>query len=684
MSDLTPPSVEQRPHQMVEHEHERIDPYYWLRDDSRSDPKVIEYLHAENAYLDAALKDTEALQKELYEEIAGRLVADDQTVPVPLGDYEYFREYRQGGEYPIYVRRKLRTSSSEDLLNVNELAQGHDYFSVGNWAVSQDETKLAFATDSVSRRIYNVQVKDLMSGALLPDEIAGASASLAWSGDGEFLFYVKKDPVTLLPYQVYRHKLGTLQAEDELIYEEMDQSFYTSVYLTRSKQFIVISSQGNDSSELRVINAFAPEKEPQLIAPREPGHEYRLRHAGEQFFLISNWQAQNFRLLSVAENNLGDKGRWEEMIAHDPERLITDFEVFTDHLVIAEQYEGLPTIRVIDRATEQSMLLGFPDEAYSAWLHTNAQLDTTKLRYGYSSLTTPNSVYEFDMVSGERELLKRDKVLGDFQPERYESRRISIEARDGTNVPVSIVYRKDVFQKNKSPIYVNGYGAYGYSSDPVFSAKRLSLLDRGIAFAIVHTRGGEELGRKWYEGGKLLSKRNTFWDFIDGTKGLINQGFGHPDKVIAMGGSAGGLLMGVVANEAPELYLGIVAHVPFVDALTTMLDESIPLTTGEFLEWGNPKDKPYYDYILSYSPYDQLKAQDYPHMLVTAGYHDSQVQYFEPAKWVAKLRDMKTDDNLLLLKTDMTTGHGGASGRFERFKADALEYAFVLKIINQS
>ena len=681
MPEPKPPVAEKRHHQMIEHGHERVDHYYWLRDDSRTDEDVLAYLEAENAYTKQTLAHKEPLRNELYEEIAGRLVADDQSVPVPLGEYEYYREYRQGGEYPIYVRRKEGAAAPEVLLDVNELAKGYEYFSVGNWSVTKDESKLAYVTDTLSRRIYSLQIKDLTTGSLLDDNVQGVSTSLAWNASGDQVFYVRKDPITLLPYQVYRHALGTEQAMDALVYEELDQSFYTSVYTTRSKKYVVIASHSNDSSEIRVLDSAGEELVPKVIAKREAGHEYRIRHAGEYFFIVTNWQAQNFRLMQVHESKIGNKEDWQEIFAHDDERLITDFEVFENHIVVAEQAGGLAHIRVIDRQTGESHFLEFPDQAYSAWLHTNVNLDTVKLRYGYSSLTTPNSVYEYDMTSRDHRLLKQDQVLGGFDRDRYESKRLEIEARDGTKVPVSLVYRKDQFKPGESPLYVYGYGSYGSSSDPTFSSKRLSLLDRGIVFAIIHVRGGEELGRAWYEDGKLLNKRNTFLDFIDGTRALVDQGYGAENKVVAMGGSAGGLLMGVIANEAPADYLGIIAHVPFVDVVTTMLDESIPLTTGEFMEWGNPKDQTFYEYMLSYSPYDQVSRQDYPHMFVTAGLHDSQVQYFEPAKWVARLRELKTDDNLLLLDVDMTTGHSGASGRFERFQADALEYAFVMEIL---
>ncbi len=675
---IVAPLAKQKPTRLVAHGHERVDNYYWLRDDTRNNPEVLDYLNAENRYTDQQMAHTARLQNQLYEEIANRLVANDQSVPVTLGQFDYYREFRQGGEYPIYVRRHRSEGNTETILDVNQLAQGRQYFAVGNWAVSHDETKLAYVTDDLSRRIFSLAIKNLESGELLSDRLEGLDSSIAWSADGQHVFYVRKDPETLLPYQVFRHKLGTSQDQDQLIFEEADHRFSTRVYLTRSKKFIVIASHSTDSSEIRVIPATRIAARPRLLLAREAGHEYRIRHVGNQFFVASNWQAENFRLFQVDENHIGSKDKWVEVIAHHPERLLVDFEVFQDYLVLHQQIAGLPELRIIDRHTNRETMVPFSEQAYATWLHSNPNPDSGKLRYGYSSLTTPESVFEYDMGSGEHQLLKQELVRGDFNQSRYATVRVQISARDGTLVPVSLVYHKQLFREGQSPLYITGYGAYGYSSDPEFSAKRLSLLDRGVVFAIVHVRGGEELGRSWYESGKMLSKRNTFWDFIDATEALIDLGFGHPDQVVAMGASAGGLLMGVVANEAPELYAGIVAHVPFVDALTTMLDESIPLTTGEFSEWGNPAERAYYDYILSYSPYDQIKQQSYPNMLVTTGLYDSQVQYFEPAKWVAKLRQHKTDDHKLLLQVDMSTGHSGASGRYERFRADALEYAFVL------
>ena len=681
MPDIQPPIAKKVPHGMSIHGDERIDPYYWIRDDTRTDPEMLTYLAAENAYTASMLEHTGALQETLYKEIAGRLVADDRTVPVKQGDYEYFRDYRQGGEYPIYLRRKVSESAEQTLLDVNKLASGKEYYQVGNWTVDEAGQRLAYVADDVSRRIYKLYIKDLRSGELLPDRLEGVDTSIAWAADGKSLFYVKKHPETLLPYQVFHHVLGRPQAEDRLIYEEQDHAFFTDVYKTRSKKFVVISSQSTDGSEIRLIPADQPTRNPAVILPREDQLEYRIRHVDSTVFIITNWQAENFRVMAVADDQLGDKSQWQEVVPGRSDTLISDLEVFENHLVLQERVDGLTRIRVIDKTTGADRLLSFADESYTAWLHANPEVDSPVLRYGYASLAQPESVYEFNLTTGKQTLVKEEKVEGSFDRALYQTRRLKVAARDGTMVPVSLVYHKDKFKPKKSPIYIEAYGAYGEAFEPEFSSRRLSLLDRGFVYAIVHVRGGDEMGRHWYEQGKVFNKRNTFWDFIDATKALVAEGYGHPDKVIAVGGSAGGLLMGTIANEAPELYQGIIAQVPFVDLVTTMLDESIPLTTGEFSEWGNPTVKAEYDYMMSYSPYDQIKAQDYPNLFVTTGLHDSQVQYYEPVKWVAKLRDNKTDDNLLLIDIDMTTGHGGASGRYARYKADALEYAFILNIL---
>ena len=681
MKTPEPPEAAREPHVMIEHGHKRVDHYYWIRDDERKDPEVLALLEAENSYTNAVMAHTASLQDELYREIAGRLVANDATVPIKEDEYFYHQEFREGGEYPIYLRRHVNDDEAEIMLDVNELAKGHEYYKVGNWSVSEDDQILAYAEDKVSRRIYTIKFKNLTTGELLADEITNAAPGIAWTADSESLFYTRKHPDTLLPFQVYRHVLGTPVSEDKLIYEELDHQFYTRVYASRSKKYLVISSQSTDSSEIRLIEAANPENKPVVVLPREDKHEYRIRHVGDSIFILTNWQADNFRLMVVKDSQLGDKSTWQEVVPGRSDVLLSDMEVFEDFIALEEKVAGLSQIRIIDRHTGTEKQIAFPDEAYAASLHTNPEVTSQKLRYVYSSMTRPESVFEYDVKSSESTLLKQDKVLGDFNPDNYSSHRTNITARDGTQVPVSIVYRDDKFSRGKNPIFLYGYGSYGYAIEPGFSAKRLSLLDRGVVYAIVHVRGGDDLGFDWYDQGRLSRKRNTFWDFIDATDGLIEAGYGAKDKVIAAGGSAGGLLMGVIANEAPEKYLAIIAQVPFVDVLTTMLDESIPLTTGEFSEWGNPKDKAVYDYMLSYSPYDQIKKQQYPHMFVTTGLHDSQVQYYEPTKWVSKLRYLKQDNNLLLMHIDMETGHGGASGRYERYRTDALEYAFVLDLL---
>lgn len=679
--EIAPPMARVEPKALTMHGDTRVDEYYWIRDDTRSDPEVIALLEAENAYAEKAMAHTAALQDALFDEIAGRLVEEDATVPVRQGDYYYHREFRAGGEYPVYLRRRAdKSATAEVILDVNELSRGHDYYQVANWSVSFDDDVLAWAEDTVSRREYALRFKRLDTGESLPDRIENTSGDIAWAND-QTVFYVAREPETLLPYRVYRHRLGTERSSDVLVYEEHDPAFYTSVYTSRSEAFVVIAIQSTDSSEIRLIDANRPDTAPVVFLPREANHEYRIRHVSGTFYVITNWGARNFRLMGVAEDAIGDKRRWHEVIPHRPGVLLEDVEVFTDYLVVRERSGGLSHLRVIDRRSGEERDLDFADPAYTVRLHSNPEVNTDKLRYVYSSLTTPETVYEYDMSRDTTVRLKQEEIKGDFDPSSYTSERIYITARDGTDVPVSLVYRTDRREPGENPLYIYAYGSYGFPVNPSFSSLRLSLLDRGFVYAIVHVRGGNELGRAWYEDGKLLHKKNTFTDFIDATRELVRLGYGNADRVFAAGRSAGGLLMGVVANEAPELYLGIVAHVPFVDILTTMLDVSIPLTTGEFTEWGDPREKRYYDYMKSYSPYDQVKAQDYPNMLVTTGLWDSQVQYFEPVKWVSRLRRLKTDDNLLILHVDMETGHGGASGRYERYREDALEYAFVLDLL---
>ena len=685
MDEIVPPVAEQRDKILSIHGDDRLDEYYWIRDDERRDPDVLKLIAQENAYTKAMMAHSEKFQETLFDEISARLVADDRTVPVKTGNYVYFREYRQGGEYPVYIRAPTANQDAEAiLLDANDLSTGHEFYQIGNWSVSPGETLLAYAEDTVSRRQYTLRFKDLESGSNLPDEIVNVSPAIAWAADNQTVFYVRKHPQTLLPYRVYRHKLGTPGESDVEVYEEKDDAFHTSVHTTRSRKYVVFTMGSTDSSEIRLVRAGDPDAEPAIFLPREEHHEYRIRHIEGMFYVLTNWQAKNFRLMKVKEEEIGDKSHWQEVIAHRPDVLLQDMEIFTNYLVVNERIDGLARIRVINLTDGKDRVIDFPDPAYTARLHANPEVDTNRLRYAYSSLTTPESIYEFNMESGESVLLKEESVLGGFDKSKYTSERKVFTARDGTRVPVSVVYRADLFKSGSNPVYIYAYGSYGYSANPTFLSKRLSLLDRGFVYAMVHVRGGEDMGRHWYEDGKLLNKKNTFNDFVDATQYLVAEGLADADNVFAVGGSAGGLLMGVIANEAPALYKGIVAHVPFVDVITTMLDESIPLTSGEFNEWGNPNERVYYDYMLSYSPYDQVKAQKYPNMLVTTGFYDSQVQYFEPVKWVSRLRRLKQDDNLLLIDINMDTGHGGSSGRYERHRLDALEYAFILELAGKS
>ncbi|MGM7448039.1 UNVERIFIED_ORG: oligopeptidase B [Idiomarina abyssalis] len=677
------PVAEKVPHEMTIHGDTRIDNYYWMRDDERKDPKVLAYLEAENAYTDEMLAHTEDLQQKLFEEMKSRIAKDDNSVPVRDGDYYYSTEMRGDNEYPIYVRSTdFSGTNKQILLNVNELAEGKDYYSVGSLEVSPDDAILAYSEDTVSRRMYEIKLKNMKTGELLPDQIKNTSGDIVWGNDGQHFYYIKKDPETLLGYQVYRHKVGTEQQQDELVYEEQDTTFYTGIRKSKDDSKIYIIHDATESKGVSLIDANDPNAKPVEFVPREDGLEYSIAKHGDDYYVLTNLDAVNFRLMRVSADKLGDKQHWQEVIPHKEDTRLEDIELFDQHLVYKQRQRGLTEVFVRNLNTGDEQELSFRDKAYTLYFYGNKEADNPELRLYYTSMTTPGSHYNVDLNSLDKTLLKQQPVLGDFKPENYASERLFVTARDGAEVPVTLVYRKDKFKKDgANPLYQYGYGSYGSTSEPSFSSNRLSLLDRGFVFAIAHIRGSQMLGRPWYEDGKKLTKQNTFNDFVDVTKALVEQGYGAKDKVFAMGGSAGGLLMGAVINQAPELYLGVAAHVPFVDVVTTMLDESIPLTTNEFDEWGNPKEKVYYDYMLSYSPYDQISAQDYPNLLVTTGLFDSQVQYFEPAKWVAKLRDYKTDDNLLLFKTEMEAGHGGVSGRFKRLQNTALEYAFFLDLL---
>ncbi|CDT42250.1 Protease II (Oligopeptidase B) [Vibrio coralliirubri] len=677
------PVAKKVPHTMTIHGDSRIDDYYWMRDDARQDPEILQQLEQENQYADTVLKHTEAAQKQLFEEIKGRIAKDDNSVPVRKGSYYYSNKVTGDNEYPVHLREKnFLGTDKQVILDVNELAKEHDFFSIGGLTISPDENLLAYGEDTLSRRIYTIKIKDLTTGDYLKDEIEGASSAIAWQNDNQAFYYIKKDPQTLLGYQVYRHVLGTAQASDELIYEETDSAYYTSLSKSKDGEQVYIWHSSTETSGVSVIDANNPKATAEAFYPKETGIEYSIAKLGDWYYIYTNYQAVNFRLMKVTAEEMHDRSKWVDVIPADDNTQLVDFELFDDHLVYEQRADGLSKVKVRQLSTGNEFPLEFNDTAFAAYLTSNYELDNSKVRIYYSSLTTPGTYYDFDLSTGESELMKQTPVLGDFEADNYQSERIMVTARDGKKVPVSLVYRKDLFKKDgTNPIYQYGYGSYGSTIEPTFSSTRLSLLDRGFVYAIAHVRGSEMLGSPWYEDGKKLTKQNTFNDFIDVTKGLVEEGYGAKDKVFAVGGSAGGLLMGAIINQAPELYRGIGAHVPFVDIVTTMLDESIPLTTNEYDEWGNPNDKTYYDYMLGYSPYDNIKVQNYPNMLVTTGLHDSQVQYFEPMKWVAKLREMKTDNNVLLFKTDMEAGHGGASGRFKRLKEDALEYAFFLDLL---
>ncbi len=675
---IQPPMAEKRPVNFTEHGYARTDNYFWLR--GREDEDVLSYLRAENEYTEASLADVKDLRASLFEEIKGRIKQTDMSVPFTRRGYSYFSRFEEGKEYPFYCRTKSGENIEEIMLDVNELAKPYSFYSVGSQTVSKNNALLAYAEDTLSRRIYTLRFKNLVSGELLSDKLTETSGNCVWAADNETVFYSIQDPQTLRSYRIYRHKLGTPQSDDSLVYEESDDTFSCYVSLSKSGEYIFIYSNSTTTSEVRYLDASKPTALFQVIQPRTQGLEYSVSDFGSDFYLVNNDGAKNFKLSKTPVTKT-EKKNWTDVIAHRDDVFLEGVEIFRDILVVEERAAGLNGIRIMPwKNFADEHYITFNDPAYAAGLTTNVEFDTQVLRYTYTSLTTPNTVYDYDMKLRTQTLLKQQEVIGNFDPLNYVSERIFITVRDGAKVPVSIVYRKNVEKNGKAPLLLYGYGSYGNSMDAYFSSARLSLLDRGFVFAIAHIRGGQEMGRVWYEDGKLLNKKNTFTDFIDCADHLIAEKYADPNNVFAMGGSAGGLLMGAVVNMRPELWKGVVAQVPFVDVINTMLDASIPLTTGEYDEWGNPNEKQYYDYIMSYSPYDNIEAKAYPNMLVTTGLHDSQVQYWEPAKWVAKLRELKTDNNLLLLSTNMETGHGGASGRFESLKEVALEYAFILKI----
>jgi oligopeptidase B len=651
-----PPRAKVIPHRLEQHGHVRVDDYYWLND--RSNPEVQAYLQKENDYATAMRRHTVDLENTLFEEIKGRIKQTDLSVPFKQEDYVYYVRYEEGKEYAIYCRKKGALSSPEEIMvDGNELAEGHEYFSLGNWIVSSGQDILAYAMDTQGRRIYSIGFKHLTTGEILSDVIPSVTGNMEWGNDNRTLLYARQDPETLRAFQIYRHVLGQDPAQDELVFEESDETFSVFVAKSKSKRFLMIGLHQTVSSEYWFLNADTPGGTFEVFHSRERGHEYDVDHLGEHFFIRTNDQAKNFRLMKAAVNAI-EKKQWQEVIPHRNEVFFEGFELFREYLVVEERKHGLIHLRILPNAGGQEHELDFGEPAYLAALGDNHEIDTPYLRFGYTSMTTPMTIYDYHMDTRERIFLKQEEVLGDFQISHYQTERLLAPAPDGTHIPISLVYRKGFSKNGSHPLLLYGYGSY----------------------ALAHIRGGEELGRQWYESGKLLQKKNTFTDFIACAEFLIQQGYANSRKLFAMGGSAGGLLMGAVMNMRPDLFHGVVAQVPFVDVVTTMLDPNIPLTTGEYDEWGDPNRRDFYDYMLSYSPYDNVKSTAYPHLLVTAGLHDSQVQYWEPAKWVAKLRALKNDDHRLLLKTNMEAGHGGASGRFKRFEETAMIYAFLLDL----
>jgi oligopeptidase B len=673
-----------------EHDQTRIDPYFWMRlsDDQKNADKpdhhtqqVLSYLNEENDYTKQVMSHTEELQSKLYDEIVGRIKQTDESVPYLSNGYWYYTRYEEGGEYPIYCRKKGSLEADEEvMMDVNEMAAGYGYYSASPAGISTDNNILAIAEDTLSRRIYTIKFKNLATGEFLDDKIENTYGGGAWANDNQTFFYGTKNPVTLLPEKIYKHKLGSDTKNDPLIYAEEDDTFGTYVYKTKSDEYLIIGNTSTLVNDYRILKADNPDGEFKQFTPRDPkAHEYSLSHFQDKFYVMTNRDAPNFKLMEVAEDNTSEDN-WKEVIAHRGDVLLEGVELFTNYMVINERKNGLTNLRIINQTTGDEHYLDFGEPTYNAYISTNAEFSTSTLRYDYTSMTTPNSTFDYDMETKEKTLMKQQEVVGGHNPEDYITERLWATARDGVKIPISIVYRKGFKKDGEGPLLQYAYGSYGITIDASFSSVRLSLLDRGFAYAIAHIRGGQLMGRQWYEDGKMFKKINTFNDFIDCSKFLIEEKYTSKEHLYAQGGSAGGLLMGAVVNMNPELYNGVLAAVPFVDILSTMWDESIPLTTGEFDEWGNPKNLDSYNYMMSYSPYDNVSAQSYPHMLVTTGLFDSQVQYWEPAKWVAKLRDIKTDNNLLLMDTDMEAGHGGASGRFKRYKTTALEYSFLMDL----
>lgn len=678
--DIKAPVAKKKAHDLTAHNHTRVDNYFWLND--REDQEVIDYLNAENDYYKEQTAHTVTLQEDLFEEMKSRIKEDDSSVPYFYNGYYYITRFEKGKDYPIFSRKAGNLDAEEEIMfDCNEMAEGHAYFHLRGINVSEDNQWVAYGIDTVSRREYTLYVKNLLTGEVSPIEVPKTTGSSIWASDNKTLFYSRKDEVTLRADKIYKHKLGTSVDQDELVYFEKDDTFDTYISKEKSHKYLVIGCESTMTSEYHILESDNPDGKFRVFQKRVRGLEYNISHYGEHFYITTNMDdAENFKLMRCPEDKTTIEN-WEEIIAHREDVLIEDIDIFKDYLVVSERSNGLPHLHIIPwNNPEGAYYLPFNSETYNAFTTTNIDFDTEILRYSYQSLTTPASVVDFNMRTLEKEVKKEHEVLGGFNKDNYVEERVWATAKDGVRVPISMVYRKGIKKDGSNPFLLYAYGSYGYSMEPYFSTTRLSLLDRGYIYAIAHIRGGEDMGREWYEDGKLLTKWNTFNDFIACSEFVIQEGYTSPEHLYAEGGSAGGMLMGVIVNERPNLYNGVIAQVPFVDVVTTMLDDSIPLTTGEYDEWGNPNDKEYYDYMLSYSPLDNVKAQDYPNMYVSTGLHDSQVQYWEPAKWIAKLRDIKTDDNQLFLDTNMDAGHGGASGRFESLKEVAKEFAFLFDL----
>ncbi len=684
------PVAEKIPKALTAHGEIRTDNYYWMRisDEQKSaknpdehTKKVLDYLNAENEYVDKILGHTKRFQEDLFEEMKSRIKEDDESVPYFKNGYWYYSRYETGQEYPLYCRKKESLAAEEEImLNVNEMAQGYEFYNLGAMSVSPDNNILAFSEDTLSRRIYTLRFKNLKTGAMLEDVIPNIDGDVAWANDNRTVFYTSKNEVTLLSEKIKRHSLGDPNDSDAIVYEEKDPSFYIGVYRSKSGKYIIIWNESTLVSDYHFMRSDNPTGEFKQFIPRESEMLYSIDHYKNKFYIRTNWEAKNFRLMETIETNTS-KSNWHEVIPHREDVLLEGIELFDDFLVVDERQSGLNKLRIISQKTKEEHYIDFGEPAYTAYISVNPEFNTEWLRFGYSSLTTPTSTFDYNMSTKKKILKKRQEVIGGHDPEDYATERLYATGRDGIKIPISLVYKKG-FEKNSGrPLLLYGYGSYGATIDPSFRSTRLSLLDRGFAFAIAHIRGSQMLGRQWYEDGKLLNKKNTFFDFIDCAKYLIEEKYTSSEHIYAQGGSAGGLLMGAVLNYEPLLFNGVIAAVPFVDVVTTMSDPTIPLTTNEYDEWGNPTEsEEYYRYMLSYSPYDQVEAKDYTNILVTTGLFDSQVQYWEPAKWVAKLREMKTDDHQLLLHTNMDAGHGGSSGRFKSLEETALQYAFIFNL----